>query len=466
MRPPSSPRRSSRTAPQRQGTVIGQVLIPAFMGLCIVLGGSSSGGQLANAVLQLIATLVLGYSVTRFATVPLSGQARFLVAIVLCWVGWSAFQLLPLPPGLWTLVPGRDVLEQRLIAGGSALPWLPLSLNPAGTIAHLAALLPPLAMGAAILSRPAADAAGLRWLIPLVALASLLVGVAQLIGGPSSALYFYATSNQGLPVGLMANANHQATLMLCAIPFVASLASSERAGGSKGQGRELLFAATAAMFLMGIAISQSYAGYVLALPVTVASWAIARPRSLGPARYIGTGIAVVTIAALAAAIVIGPNIVTDPMLAQNQLSRPAMYKVVAGAIAHFWLLGSGPGSFVPVYKLFEAPGEVTKVFVNHAHSDYLEFALEGGLPGLVLIACLLLWWLRRAATIWFARSSDRIERAAIVATAAILAHSMVDYPARTSAIAAILAAGFALMAPRPKVKIAEPVAGGRHLKAE
>ena len=79
---------------------------------------------------------------------------------------------------------------------------------------------------------------------------------------------------------------------------------------------------------------------------------------------------------------------------------------------------------------------------------------------------MLLWWLRRAATIWFARSSDRIERAAVVATAAILAHSMGDYPARTSAIAAILAAGFALMAPGPEVKIAEPVAGGRHLKAE
>lgn len=461
MKPRSSPRRSSRTAARAPATTIGQLLIPGFLGLCVLLGGSSSGGQLANSALQLLAALVLGYSVASLAKTRLSRSATLLVAIILCWILWASLQLVPLPPSLWALAPGRDVLVQRLAAEGSALPWLPLSLNPAGTLSHLASLLPPLAIGAAILSRPAADANALRWFIPLLAVASLLLGVAQLIGGVASPLYLYTTSNQGLPVGLMANANHQATLMLCAIPFVASLAGSERAAGSKGQGRELLFVALAAMFLMGIAVSQSYAAYVLALPVTIASWVIARPRSLGPARYIGTGIIVVTIAALAAVITYGPALGTD-----HQLSRPAMYGIAASALAHFWPLGSGPGSFVPVFKLFEDPGLVTNFFVNHAHSDYIEFVLEGGVIGMLVLACLGVWWLRRAATIWFARSPSRIDRAAVVATAAILAHSMVDYPARTSAIAAILAAGFALMAPRPEVKVEEVSAGGRHLRAE
>lgn len=466
MKPRSSPRRSTRSTPKTPATITGQLLIPGFMALCMLLGGSSSGGSLANAALQLVATLVLGYSVSRLANTPLSRSAKVLITIMLCWIGWAALQLLPLPPSIWTLAPGRDLLQQRLSAGGSAFPWLPLSLNPAGTIAHLASLLPPLAIGTAILSRPAADSNGLRWLIPLVALASLLLGVAQLISSNNSSLYFYATSNQDLPIGLMANANHQATLMLCAIPFVASLASSEKSAGSKGQGRELLFAAMAAMFLMGIAICQSYAAYVLALPVTVASWAIARPRSLGPARYIGTAILVVSLAALATVVIFGPTTVVDPMFAQNQLSRPAMYKVAANAALHFFPLGSGPGSFVPAFKLFEEPGQVTNVFVNHSHSDYIELVLEGGLVGLLLIASMLLWWLSRATTIWFARAPNRLDRAAVVATAAILGHSLVDYPARTSTIAAILAAGFALMASRPEIKIEEASSGGRHLKAE
>lgn len=443
---------------------MGQVLIPGFMALCLLLGGSSSGGQFANAMLQLVATLILGYSVASFARAPLTRGTKLLIGIIVCWIFWTTLQLIPVPSSIWTLAPGRDVLKQGLVAAGSPLPWLPLSLNPPGTIAHLAALLPPLAMAAAIVTRQPAEASGLRWVVPLLAGISLLLGVAQLIDGNGSVLYLYATSNRGLPVGLMANANHQATLMLCAIPFVASLAGSQRAIGAKGLGRELLFAAMAAIFLMSIAISQSYAAYLLALPVTIASWAIVRPRSLGPARYIGSGIAVVTLVALVAVVIFGQPIATDPT--QNQLSRPTMYKVSANAIAHFWPLGSGPGSFVPVYKLFEEPGHVTNVFVNHAHSDYIELVLEGGVAGLLLIACLLFWWLRRATAIWFARSPSGIDRAAVVATAAILAHSMVDYPARSSAIAAILAAGFALMTPRPDPTVGTPSPGGRHLKAE
>ena len=143
-----------------------------------------------------------------------------------------------------------------------------------------------------------------------------------------------------------------------------------------------------------------------------------------------------------------------------------MYKVAADAALHFFPLGSGPGSFVPVFKLFEDPGQVTNVFVNHSHSDYIELTVEGGLAGLLLIACMLLWWGSRATAIWFARAPSRMDRAAVVATAAILAHSLVDYPARTAAIGTILAAGLALMASRPEVKAEEASAGGRHLRAE
>jgi len=466
MRPRSSPRPSTRSAARTPATLAGQLLIPGFVALCILFGGSSGGGHLANTMLQLIAALILGYSVASFAGSPLSASAKLLIAIMLCWIAWACLQLVPLPPSIWTLAPGREALQQRLSAGGLALPWLPLSISPSGTVSHLASLLPPLAVGAAILSRPAADSTGLRWIVPMLALLSLLVGVGQLIGGSTSPLYFYASSNRGLPVGLMANANHQATLMLCAIPFVASLAGSERSGGSKGRGRELLFAAMAAMFLMGIAICQSYAAYILALPVTLASWAIARPRSLGPARYIGSAIALISVAALAMAALYGPTTVVDPMFAQNQLSRPAMYKVALNAAAHLFPLGSGPGAFVPTFKLFEDPTQVTNVFVNHSHSDYIELFVEGGMIGLVMIACMLIWWLKRATSIWFARSPSRIERAAVVATAAILAHSLVDYPARTAAIGSILAAGLALMASRPAVKVEEASTSGRHLKAE
>lgn len=447
---------------------IGGAVIAGVMTVFMLFGGSSSGGLMANIALQLIASLLLGYGVMRLGTAPLSRSAKVLIAIVICWILWCAVQLVPLPPSIWTLAPGRNLLEHRLQMAGVPLPWLPLTLSVDGTIRHLTSLLPPLAIGALILARPPEDSTGLRWVIPLVALVSLMIGVGQLLGGQNSPLYLYQTTNLGMPVGLMANANHQATLMLCAIPFVASLASGETGRSGQSRGRELLLVAMAAMLLMGIAISNSYAAFILALPVTAASWVIARPRSLGPTRYIAIGIIVVMLAALAAALIVGPNAL-DPKtsLGEIQLSRPMMYRVAAKATLCFFPLGSGFGSFVPAFKLFEDPAQISNVFANHSHSDYLELALEGGLPGLLLVMGLLLWWCRQAVAIWFARAPRRLDRAAVVATAAILAHSAVDYPARTTMIAVILAAGLALMTTR-MVKVEEEIAstGGRHLKAE
>ena len=462
-----SPRRR-RSIPSNATISIWGALMTAVMTVFMLFGGSSSGGLMANIALQLIASLLLGYGVMRLGTATLSRSAKVLVAIVACWILWCAVQLVPLSPSIWTLAPGRNLLEHRLQMAGVPLPWLPLTLSVDGTIRHLTSLLPPLAIGALILVRPPEDSTGLRWVIPLVALISLMIGIGQLLGGQNSPLYLYQTTNLGMPVGLMANANHQATLMLCAIPFVASLASAETGRSAQDRGRELLLVAMAAMLLMGVAISNSYAAFILALPVTAASWVIARPRSLGPTRYIAIGIVVVMLAALAAALIVGPNALdAKSSIAEIQLSRPMMYAVAAKAALYFFPLGSGFGSFVPAFKLFEDPTQISNVFANHSHSDYLELALEGGLPGILLVVGLLLWWCRQAVTIWFARTPRRLDRAAVVATAAILAHSAVDYPARTTMIAVILAAGLALMTTRV-VKVEEEIVptGGRHLKAE
>lgn len=460
--------RRRRSMPQNAIISIWGALIAGVTTVFMLLGGSSSGGVMANITLQLIASLLLGYTVTQLGTTPLSRSAKTLLAITICWIAWGAVQLVPLPPSIWTLAPGRDLLEHRLQMAGVPLPWLPLTLSVNGTIRHLTSLLPPLAIGALILIRSPEDSTGLRWVIPLVALVSLMVGVGQLLGGQNSPLYLYQTTNLGMSVGLMANANHQATLMLCAIPFVASLARGEARRSGQGRGRELLLLAMIVMLLIGIAISNSYAAFVLALPVVVASWVIARPRSLGPARYIAIGVGVVTLAALAAVLIVGPNALdSKASIGEIQLSRPMMYAVASKAALYFFPLGSGFGSFVPAFKLFEDPAQISNVFANHSHSDYLELALEGGLPGILLVMGLLVWWCRQAVTIWFARAPRRLDRAAVVATAAILAHSAVDYPARTTTIAVILAAGLALMTTRV-VKVEEETAptGGRHLKAE
>ena len=96
--------------------------------------------------------------------------------------------------------------------------------------------------------------------------------------------------------------------------------------------------------------------------------------------------------------------------------------------------------------------------MNHVHGDYIEIVLETGAAGFLLILLFLIWWARRVAAIWGSEDKDVFARAATIASAAILAHSVVDYPLRTAAISAIFAMCCALMA--------EPRAKVRHLSAD
>lgn len=89
---------------------------------------------------------------------------------------------------------------------------------------------------------------------------------------------------------------------------------------------------------------------------------------------------------------------------------------------------------------------MTREYVNHAHNDYLELVLELGTAGAVLIVLFLLWWAVAAARIWQSQLSTPFARASTIVTAAVLAHSIVDFPLRTAAISAIFAAAIAIMA--------------------
>ncbi|HEV2043803.1 MAG TPA: O-antigen ligase domain-containing protein, partial [Sphingomicrobium sp.] len=112
-----------------------------------------------------------------------------------------------------------------------------------------------------------------------------------------------------------------------------------------------------------------------------------------------------------------------------------------------------------IYAHYEDPATVERTYVNHAHNDYMEIVLETGLPGAVLLLLFLIWWSSRAFAIWRSPNAAELGRAACIASAAILLHSLVDYPLRTAAIATTMAMALGLMADparrRQQVRLAE-----------
>ena len=126
------------------------------------------------------------------------------------------------------------------------------------------------------------------------------------------------------------------------------------------------------------------------------------------------------------------------------------------ALKDYFPWGSGLGSFRDVYSLYEDPTGVTTTYVIHAHDDYAELALETGLAGTVVLALFLLWWAAAVRRVWSTAETGAFARAASIASAAMLAHSLVDFPLRTAAVSAAFGMCLALLADRRPPQASNP----------
>jgi len=220
------------------------------------------------------------------------------------------------------------------------------------------------------------------------------------------------------------------------------------------------------LILIGIALNRSLAALLLVVPVLLATglmipvgWRL---------RWVGVPLVVFALAGAVAALSTNPLNSTSASSAKefSLQSRQYIWRTTAAAIAETFPVGTGLGSFQQVYRLQENPDRVDATYVNHAHNDYLELALELGLPGILLMLAFFAWWGRRLAQIWSSNLSSPFDRAATIASAAILAHSVVDYPLRTSAMAAVFAMCIGILArfrPAERASARGDSTGPRHV---
>lgn len=451
-------------------------VVPLFMLACLLLGGSSRAAW-PNMALQLGAIAILAWAAMSPPRAQAGLPGRNLVRMCYATVALVLLQLIPLPPALWSALPGREMVVQGFGLLGQPPPWLPLSLMPYDTLTSALWLLPPLAIIAAILRLGAYRELWLAIVLGLAAFAGVLLGVLQVTSGDvlNSPWYLYAITNNGMATGFFANSNHMATLLIVSIPFMVALLGVKRSGRRYVQqdaGRYAILGGALLILLLGLALNPSTAGIGLGIAVVAASLLI---RSSIADRWAKWGIGGVVLLGLAAVIVIFATPLESRIAAagadQSYSTRSTSFVTSLRALADTFPVGSGSGSFNSVYPAYENPDLVDRWFVNHVHNDYIEVVLETGLAGMLLILVFLFWWVGRAIAIWRAPIVDHFARAASIASAAILAHSMVDFPLRTSAIAAVFAMCVALMAgPRRREKVARMSSqggqGARHLSID
>ncbi len=446
--------------------MIRHAVVPAYLFACLLLGGASAAGFIANFILQIASLPLIGWALWQMMQERPSAQIRAPLGLLAIFVVIALLQLVPLPPELWTMLPGRGAVVEGYRLLGIPLPWLPLTLAPDVALSSILWLLPAFATLLGIVVLGAFRGRGIATAIVAVTLASVAIGALQVIGGSSA--YLYRITNYGVAVGFFANANHNATLLLVCIPFLAALQATalKRSGSQRSASAiRLLVGAACAVIFVGLLINSSLAGIGLSVPVALGSWLAFGHQRLALRRGIVIATVVVSLAAIVT-IVVGPfgNNLFGAQKSNVELSRQTSFALTFRAARAYFPVGSGTGSFQPVYHTQEPLGSVTTTFMNHAHSDWLELLLETGIVGIAFAALFLAWWIVRLRAIWRADEPDAFAQAAVIATAAIMLHSVVDYPLRTAALSAVFAACIGLVSGgRPYTQRSRQPSSTRHL---
>ena len=281
-------------------------------------------------------------------------------------------------------------------------------------------------------------------------LAGIALGAMQVASASAgiSPWYLYEDTSIGRAVGFFANADHMGTLLLVTIPFLAAVvAAGKSASMQRYSALVAVMAGVAIVILIGLALNGSLVGYGLALPVIAASALIVIPQHSRIQPWVLGGALLLLVAATVTleTTPIGAGTIGEHASSALQ-SRADLLATTTRAARDFMPFGSGLGSFQSVYPLYERPAQVTTEYVVHAHNDYAEIALELGVAGIILMLLFLVWWLVAVWRAWKSAEARPYARAASIASAAVLVHSIVDFPLRTAAISACFGICLALLA--------------------
>jgi len=110
---------------------------------------------------------------------------------------------------------------------------------------------------------------------------------------------------------------------------------------------------------------------------------------------------------------------------------------VLDAISRYFPVGSGFGTFDPIYRILEPDTLLQPAYFNRAHNDWFELVLDGGILSVALLAGAILWWLLASFRCWFAYDQV-LPRLASSIILLVSVASLTDYPARTPMIMALL----------------------------
>ncbi len=424
-----------------------------FVGIVALTGGGSRADIQSLVILRPAAFLATIYALWFIGKNDLTGiKVPLLVALGTIVIAF--LQLVPLPWQIWTELPGRQIVAEIDGLLGMEGQSRALSLDPSKTWNTAFAMFVPVAAMLLLAIQSSRHLRMAVYTLAAIAAASAAIGYLQAIG--LRALHFYAVTHDHHPVGLFANKNHQAVLLVWLLMTVAWFTTLIDPAARNAKMQSAI--ALAAMFVIFplILLSGSRAGLLALFPGSmIALWLLSRANVYqlakskpSRARRIKIGLLVVGIL-IALAGVFSVLALSDRQAALSRLfgADPAdelrwvYLPIIWQMVQDFFVLGAGFGAFAATFKMYEPIDTLSTSYLNQAHVDPLQLVIEGGLPALALAIWACVWIVAKVFALW--RSGQAKQRNLAIyyfsTTGLLLAASLIDYPLRTPIMAVVFA---------------------------
>ncbi len=391
---------------------------------------------------------------------------RLHMGLLAAWTAWIAVQLVPLPAFMHAL------LDHSRVPGfpASDAVYAPLSLDPYSTRAYLVRAVLMLLTQWLLLRvfNNRLRLAKLVWVWLVAGVVEAALGVVLFAAGASYTLFFTHVE-QGLRArGTFVYQNHFAGYMELMLALgigwmIALLGYAPPAGGRTPFLRALqsvarFFASSKAplrafliVFVIALIASRSRMGNAAFF---ISLWLVggATLVALWRRGEVGAGVARVVAVFMLSILVLDVLIIGDVVgidrvmqrLDETHLQNAAPgvrdkeqtveQRIAPGERAlrmleDFPVAGVGGGTFFLAYLPYK-PRDVTG-FYDHAHDDFVEFGVESGLVGILLLGAMLGWSQWRGWNLLLRSNSSALERglafASVMGVTEILIHSTVDF---------------------------------------
>jgi len=417
--------------------------------LLLFLAPLMRGGNrpIALLVLEILGLcLILSMTLSSRFRLQLSHTQMSLIGLLLA---YPLLQLIPIPFEFWQALPGRELYADAMRMAGLPLHQiaLPISIAPENTWQSFLALIPPVAAFVYMMSCSDDKMQNVVGFLIVIALLQATLGLMQYANGPDSLLrlgWYHAGISAA---GTYANRDHLAGLLemilplslalfVSTIPYQSKVVNSKRNfiarildGSLSRISRFTIFAISSILILLGLIFTQSRSGIALGM-LSIFISAIVFSYKLKNSRQTSLLFSIF-IVGIMFAIEIGLVPILNRFAYEDPLKdlRWIFFGDTIHALVTFFPFGSGFGTFSQVYERFQS-AEIIGVFVNHAHNDYLEWVMEGGIAVVIFIASLMLLYLMQMKKLFQCKPWYKKEYIQIGAGIGILMmafHSLVDF---------------------------------------